>query len=138
MGTYYKAVNTDRKEFMEPSTFGQTLKLQEFTEDPAGIMEALAILLAENERGGIEGRWAGDRVLFASVYGQEDEDGLTLYRRVGQDPSYLDVGPHVLKHMVRSEITRQRLIERARHKPSARLRSVLNDLGVIWREAAGE
>jgi len=133
MGTYYKAVNTSRREFIEPSTFGQTGKVQEFTEEPAGIMEALALLLLEGRDGDIEGRWAGDNIIFASVYGKEDDRGYTLYHNVRHDLSYENIGPQVIHHMAQSSITKQRLIERAQHSRFV-LQATLDELGIVWRE----
>ncbi len=134
MGTYYKAVNRTRREFIEPATFGQTMKVQEFTEEPAGIMEALALLLLEGGDGDVVGRWAGGRIIFASVYGEEkEEDGLNLYRSVEEDPSYENVGPQVLQYMAESRLTRQRLIDRAR-RGHRTLQAALDEIGVAWRD----
>ncbi len=53
MGQYYRIVNRDRQEFLEPNEFGDGSKLLEFGCSSNGVMTALAILLSDgNGRGG--------------------------------------------------------------------------------------
>lgn len=80
MGQYYKIVNLDKKEFLNPYTFGDGAKLLEFGCSASGMMCGLAILLADgNNRGGgdlhsdnpIIGSWSGDRIVVAGDYADE-------------------------------------------------------------------
>lgn len=134
MGVYYKIINLDRREYLSPSTFGQTLKMQEFTEEPAGVLEGLALLLAEDHDQGVLGRWARDRVIFASSQGPADADDLNLYRRATRDPEYTNVGPQVVRYMAEcgGRITTRRLVERAReHEWATALRDALEPTGLL-------
>jgi hypothetical protein len=85
MGQSYLVVNLDKKEFLDPSKFGDGLKLLEFGLSEMGTMSGLAILLADGNNGGnggdikedpvsgIVGHWAGDRVVIAGQYVTEDK-----------------------------------------------------------------
>ena len=77
MGQYYKIVNVKKKEYITPHTFGDGLKLMEFSMSANGVLAGLAILLADgNGRGGgdlnseneIVGSWAGDNIVIAGDY----------------------------------------------------------------------
>ena len=87
MGQYYKIVNLDKEQYLNPHKFGCGLKLVEFTGCAHGPLEALGILLAHsNGRGGgdiaihndvdfltneersLIGSWAGDRIVTAGDY----------------------------------------------------------------------
>jgi hypothetical protein len=79
MGQYYKIVNLDRQEYLNPWEFGDGQKLMEFGCSGGGAMAGLAILLANsNGRGGgdlrsdnpIIGSWAGDRIVIAGDYAE--------------------------------------------------------------------
>jgi len=87
MGQYYKIVNLDKEEYIEPHAFGDGAKLMEFGNSGAGSMLGLAVLLASgNDRGGgdlhsdnsIIGTWAGDRIVVAGDY---DDDGRYLSKK---------------------------------------------------------
>lgn len=84
MGQYYKVVNLDKRQYLNPHKFGAGLKLMEFSGQGDSIMQAVAILLASgNGRGGgdlhsedhdpegIVGSWAGDRIVVAGDYMDE-------------------------------------------------------------------
>ena len=81
MGQYYKIVNLDKQQFIDPHKFGDGLKLGEFAGSQAGVMSALAMLLAtSNGRGGgdvenkpIVGSWRGNRIAVVGDY-TEDAD----------------------------------------------------------------
>lgn len=69
--TDYLIVNFDRKEYLDPLCFGESPQLQEIVTSHEGVMQALAILLADgNGRGGGDlrsshsaiGSWAGCRI----------------------------------------------------------------------------
>lgn len=98
MGQYYVIANLDKKEFIDPHTFGNGVKLMEFGMDSQSTMMGLAILLASsNGMGGgdlhlphdtafdhIPGRWAGDRVVIAGDYDdREGSPGCGVYGRCG-------------------------------------------------------
>lgn len=98
MGQYYVIANLDKKEFLDPYAFGNGVKLMEFGMDGASTMTGLAILLASsNGMGGgdlhlpasskfghMPGRWAGDRVVIAGDYDdQEGSPGCGVYTRCG-------------------------------------------------------
>lgn len=77
MGQYYKIVNKTKKQYLEPHTFGNGVKLMEFVSDGRGVLQGLAILLADgNGRGGgdlhsdnkLIGSWAGDEVYITGDY----------------------------------------------------------------------
>lgn len=85
MGQYYKIVNIDKKEYINPHDFGDGAKLMSFALSSMGVMSGLAILLADgNGNGGgdlytdgldqfnwdIVGRWAGDRIVIAGDYAE--------------------------------------------------------------------
>ena len=81
MGQYYRIVNVDKGELIDPLQFvGDGQKLGEFAFGSGGVLTALAALLADgNGRGGgdlksegdVVGSWAGDRIVVAGDYGDE-------------------------------------------------------------------
>ena len=82
MGQYYHVVNLDKAQYIHPHRMGDGLKLLEFGSSGDGTMLALAVLLAEgNGRGGgdlyssnnIIGSWAGDRIVVAGDYADENK-----------------------------------------------------------------
>jgi len=83
MGQYYRVINTTKKEFLEPDTFGDGSKLGEFGMSSYGTMTALAGLLANsNGRGGGDyqdnamwGRWANDNIVIAGDYAEAGDAG---------------------------------------------------------------
>lgn len=96
MGQYYKIVNPVKRQYLNPSNFGDSLKLQGFGNAGYGTMFALSILLASgNGRGGgdinssspLIGSWAGDPIYVVGDYsdvvvdipGVENPKGHNLY-----------------------------------------------------------
>lgn len=86
MGQYYVTVNLDKRQFLNPHSFGDGLKLVEFGSSGFGTMMGLAALLSSgNGRGGgdvhssspLIGSWAGDRIVVAGDY---DDAGKFLTR----------------------------------------------------------
>ena len=82
MGQYYKIVNLDKGQYLDPYTFNEGAKLMEFGCSSMGILTALAILLADgNGRGGgdlhsdnpIIGSWAGDSIVISGDYADEEK-----------------------------------------------------------------
>jgi hypothetical protein len=118
MGQYYKIVNLDKKQYMEPWTFDDGAKLLEFGMSAEGTMTALAILLADgNGRGGgdlndepnpLVGSWAGDRIVISGDYADEGrftDDKENLYHISSEQ--YLDIGPTMLKIMKNHKLVRK-------------------------------
>ena len=80
LGQYYIIANLDKKEYLDPHTFGDGAKLLEFGCGGVGMTTGLTILLADgNNRGGgdlhsdnpIIGSWAGDRIVVTGDYADE-------------------------------------------------------------------
>lgn len=105
MGQYYKIVNIDKKQYINPHDFDDGAKLLEFGISSFGTMSALALLLADgNNRGGgdlrsdnpIIGSWAGNRVVVAGDYADpkkhlDDKETEKLFNVVVQDnPAYAE------------------------------------------------
>lgn len=81
MGQYFKIVNLDKKEFLNPHTLGSGLKQWEMV-GSVGVSAALLILLGNSAgKGGgdlcsregdinkdFSGHWAGDRIVIAGDY----------------------------------------------------------------------
>jgi hypothetical protein len=119
MGQYYKTVNIDKKEFLNPHTFGDGLKLMEFGLSGMGTLSALTILLADgNNRGGgdlhapdtdpvaqsVIGSWAGCRITITGDYADEgkfvtDEDVKDLKDEDG-NPVLDDAGNPITKDKI--------------------------------------
>lgn len=84
MGQYYKIINLDKKQYLNPHKFGDGLKLMEFGSSGDGTMLALAVLLVEgNNRGGgdlrsdhpIVGTWSRNRIVVAGDYADAEREG---------------------------------------------------------------
>ena len=82
MGQYYKIINLDKQEYLSPYTFNNGAKLMEFSCSRAGVLTALALLLADgNGRGGgdlhsanpVIGSWAGDQIVIAGDYADDEK-----------------------------------------------------------------
>jgi hypothetical protein len=85
MGQYWKPVNLDKKEFLDPHALGDGLKLVEqiTSNSGGGVQVALMILLAAmpERRGGGDlqqpdpfiGRWAGDRIAMVGDYARQGD-----------------------------------------------------------------
>jgi len=79
MGQYFRIVNLDKRQYINPHSFNDGAKLLEFGCGGVGTMTALAVLLADGNgyEGGdlhsnhpIIGSWAGDRIVVAGEYGE--------------------------------------------------------------------
>ncbi len=87
MGQYWKVVNLDKREFINPHKLGSGLKLREQVGSAPGTGVALLILCAAmpRPRGGGDlsmndevsrrtiGRWAGDRVCLVGDYAEDSD-----------------------------------------------------------------
>lgn len=84
MGQYWKPVNLDKRECLDPHALGCGLKLLEQAWTPVGTAQAVMLLLTpmSEPRGGgdfpagfgeVIGRWAGDRVVWVGDYSEDDD-----------------------------------------------------------------
>ena len=82
MGQYWKPVNLDKREFIDPHKLGDGLKLWEQLASHPGTGAALIVLCAAmpEPRGGgdldadpVIGRWAGDRVALIGDYAEDSD-----------------------------------------------------------------
>ena len=73
MGQYY-IVNIDKKQYLHPHKFGDGIKLMEFGCSSLGVLTGLTILLASglHSDNPIIGSWAGDRIVIAGDYADEE------------------------------------------------------------------
>lgn len=125
MGQYFRAVNLDKEEFLDPHAFGEGLKLMEFGCSGGGLLMGLMLLLRKSTEGGggdyggsvtedggksIVGTWATDRIAIVGDY-----DDSKIYEKCGEPGGYKDVSVNVLKAMVKDEYTRADLLERFPH-----------------------
>tara|TARA_Y100001972_G_scaffold17242_4_gene19005 strand:- start:1576 stop:2118 length:543 start_codon:yes stop_codon:yes gene_type:complete len=122
MGQYYKIMNKTKKEYLTPHTFGNGAKLMEFVSDGKGILQGLAILLANgNGRGGgdhdsdnnLVGSWSGDQI---TVEGDYADDTLwdqieSLDYKGNPNPNYVkgwkDISKETFKCLLEDEWLRQ-------------------------------
>jgi len=105
MGQYFKLVNLDKKEFIDPFTLDSLSKFFEITSN--GRITGLLIYLlrkSDNTGGGdvknlgelkFCGRWAGDRILLIGDY-----DSSGLYDKVTTENGWKDIGSEALKEFV--------------------------------------
>ena len=111
MGQYYKVVNKTKKEFLHPYSFGHGAKLMEFVCDSEGMLQSLAILLAEgNGRGGgdfssdnpLIGSWSGDEI---TIVGDYADSGLWDIAR----DSYKDISDDAYNMLLEDDYLKERL-----------------------------
>jgi hypothetical protein len=76
MGQYFVVANLDKKEFINPNNFDEGIKFAEFYSGSYGTMSGLAILLS-NSISKVDpwGRWAGDRIVIAGDYAEQNDPG---------------------------------------------------------------
>ena len=131
MGQYYRILNLDKKEFLEPWSFGDGAKLLEFGCSGSGIMCGLAILLSDgNGRGGgdlhvpedaseelksLVGSWAGDRIVVSGDYADEgkfsDDPKRNLYELCGTS-QFENISEKVIEVMCFDPYLKRDLVER--------------------------
>lgn len=95
MGQYFKAINTDKHEYICPWCLGETAKLWEWANNRHGSI--FTLLLRQSDRGGggdcqcfetsqIAGRWAGDRVCLIGDYDSSQlYDEAKSYRNISRE-----------------------------------------------------
>lgn len=113
MGQYYKVVNKTKKEFLHPYSFGHGAKLMEFVCDSEGMLQSLAILLAEgNGRGGgdfssdnpLIGSWSGDEITIVGDYADSGlYDIAKTYKDIGDDAYNMLLEDDYLKERLESK-----------------------------------
>ena len=113
MGQYYKVVNKTKKEFLDPHSFGHGAKLMEFVCDAEGMLQSLAILLAEgNGRGGgdfssdnpLIGSWSGDEITIVGDYADSGlYDIAKTYKDIGNDAYNMLLEDDYLKERLESK-----------------------------------
>lgn len=84
MGQYYLIVNLTKKEYLCPHKAGCGLKAGQVATGP--VSHLLSSLLLNNEGDAPYGGWAGDRIVIAGDYAEQDRPGElprmpNLYRR---------------------------------------------------------
>jgi hypothetical protein len=106
MGQYYKIVNLDKQQYIDPYKFGEGTKLMEFASSRQGSLCGLAILLSSgNGLGGgdlciddndplahLVGSWAGDRIVVAGDYADDSDKYLSDIQIVRSHLLYGDEG----------------------------------------------
>lgn len=146
MGQYYKIVNLDKLEYLDPHRFGDGLKLLEFGSSGCGTMNALAILLADgNGRWGgdldsekpIVGSWAGDRIVVAGDYADKGKweiegPGQTLYGLVAKKGK--DVSKSVIAAMMDDSYLKRSLQESGIVSPNGEKIAETFEEQWKWRE----
>ncbi len=110
MGQYFIVCNFDKKELLDPSMFGDGMKLDELVGRITGTLMGLTYLLALSGRGGgvewratdpMFGRWAGDRIAIVGDYYSETVAGMTwdeeVWTRVSSSrDEWVDISEHVI------------------------------------------
>ena len=139
MGQYYRIINLDKKEFLNPYAFGDGAKLLEFGASGSGEMCGLAILLADgNGQGGGDlfvpedapesvknavGSWAGDRIVISGDYaeaGRFIEGEKTLYQMC-KDGEFKDISDLVIEAMCHDECLCRELVQRVHWRKNEEL-----------------
>ena len=81
MGQYYKAVNVDDMEHVEPHDYDNGAKLMEHSYIGNNFVEAVEFLLIDTGKN--KNRWSGKRIVWAGDYANpEPMEGETLYSLV--------------------------------------------------------
>jgi len=131
MGQYYIIANLDKRQFINPHSFGDGAKLMEFGASGSGIMCGLAILLSDgNDRGGgdlhvpenapeelksLVGSWAGDRIVVSGDYADKgvftDDGKRNLYELCGTS-QFENISEKVIEVMCFDPYLKRDLVER--------------------------
>lgn len=110
MGQYWRIVNVDKMEYLDPYKLGSGAKLWEQLANVAPS-KALMILVANmpEPRGGgdlgsghegIVGRWAGDRIIMVGDYAEKGDHPKIktekIYAQCGEGGKYADISEFVM------------------------------------------
>lgn len=108
MGQYWKAVNLDKKEYLDPWTDGIDTGAKLIEQLWNGTGDCLLVLLAAHSelRGGGDwepsdkwtGRWAGDRVIVAGDYAEPGEVGDGVYEACNTK-EYTNIGKGLMEYI---------------------------------------
>jgi hypothetical protein len=76
MGEYFRIVNLDKREYINPHDCGEQYgaKLGEVAMSSGGPMSALAVLVSTSEWQDHCGRWCGDRIALVGDYSELGQD----------------------------------------------------------------
>lgn len=107
MGQYHLIVNETKRQYLHPRFFNDGAKLMEFGNSGGATLLALTVLLAQDNGGGggdfgsrrepdpslaeLVGSWAGDAIVIAGDYGDDDDSGLNLWQRAVGTDAYQNV-----------------------------------------------
>lgn len=101
MGQYYRIVNVDRQEYLDPCLMGGGLKLPELMHG-GHALTGLALLLSDPpsryHHGAVVGSWAGDRIVICGDYIDESKYGFegTLYSQCNTS-AFTDISLNVMQ-----------------------------------------
>lgn len=96
MGQYYKIVNTEKKQYIDPRNLRAGLKMWEIVHNLGGLLIYLTGRSSGagggDPRGETQhfGRWANNRVIVVGDYHEEGPNA-GLYNRVEEDPEYTEI-----------------------------------------------
>ena len=145
MGQYFIIVNVDKKERLNPHSFGDGLKFLEFGSSGSGTMLGLAVLLrASCESGGgdmqeyaddLVGSWLGDRIAIIGDYDSEKRFGVENLYRVAHE-EYKDISPDVIRLIASDDYEKRSMLVRNYYLLSVgedydRLREALGFSGIV-------
>lgn len=88
MGQYYKAVNIDKKEYIEPWEFENGAKLMEHSWVGNTFVDSVGMLLVDG------GRWAGDRIVWAGDYADVEEKYKQNYYSLTNTDKFSELKSH--------------------------------------------
>lgn len=115
MGQYYYIINLDKKQYLDPSKFGDGLKLLEFGCSEFGTLTGLTILLAKGNGEGagdlhsknhIIGTWAGDRIAIIGDYSSEIVDFEKNYKDISEETVKALMDDFYIKRELKPKIDR--------------------------------
>lgn len=129
MSEYFRIVNLDKKEWLDPLKLGDSLKVTDLIYTQYGAMSALGILLVKSTwaysgewPSKIFGAWAGDRIV---IIGDYDES--KLYEQL--ETEYKDISLDALRAMATDENAKDILLEDS--TLNSALRESLKAIGVL-------
>jgi hypothetical protein len=106
MGQYYKIVNLDKKQYLDPCTAATGAKLTELGKERYSLMTGLSLLLADpghggggdpNEESPLIGQWAGDRIVIVGDYIENNRHGVEGNLWYVARDSYENITPQVME-----------------------------------------
>ena len=105
MGQYYVVVNLDKKEYIDPSEFGdQITRLFYIGKSGRGAMSVLVSLLMDlPAKNPFVGRWSGDRIVVSGDYAEAGKflKGENLYN-LAMEGGFKNIGEYGMKAMLKT------------------------------------